>query len=271
MPKEAKQKLIKPAKIYEPVPFRYFGSKRKYIKLYRRPENYTRIVELFLGSGVFSMNSCVPCLGYELNEGVCQIYNFLKNTTKERLLELNQYWLDNRATLNKQGASVLPFEDPGIVNYFRINISSVYTGQLVSKILYAQHSLPIDKTIACLDQMKNLTVVNDDYSKYVPQEGDLVFVDPPYLNTKGGYISEDSDKVKTKKPMKDHTKSFDPNRLTDFLKTVKNPIIFTYGDGAEQTFPEYKWEKVAEASAAKINGKEGGSSKRTEYVSYLNF
>lgn len=247
-------------KVYEPFAFRYFGNKRKYVKQYRKPENYNRIVELFLGSGAFSIQSNVPAIGFELSEKVCSIWDFLKNTTPEELLSLEKYWLDNRKELNKQPADSLPYKNQGLINYVKVNVCGVYNGITTCSSLYAQHALPVKNTIAALNRIQDITVVNTSFDTYEPTEGDLVFVDPPYLNTRAAYKNKSST---------DTCLDFSPEKLSNFLATIKNPIIFTYGNGAEKDYPMYKWEKIDERFTPKIRG--GGKSCRIEYVSYLNF
>lgn len=254
-----KEKEKKP-KVYEPFAFKYFGNKRKYCKLYRKPENYTRVVELFLGSGAFSINETKPALGFELSERVYSIWRFLKSTNAEELTMLGEYWLNNRKELNKKKVDDLPFNNEDLKNYFRPNVCGVYTGNPNINSLYAQNSLPVNNTIAALNRIQDITVVNKSFDTYEPLEGDLVFVDPPYLNTRAAYKNKNST---------DTCITFSTQSLISFLDKIKNPIIFTYGNGAEKDYPMYKWEKIDETWAPKIRG--GGKSHRIEYVSYINF
>ncbi len=250
----------KKQKVYEPFSFRYFGNKRKYCKIYRKPEKYNRVVELFLGSGAFSINENKPAIGFELSERVCSIWKFLQSTNVEELTKIGEYWTNNRKEMNKKTVNDLPYTNEGLINYFRTNVCGVYNGNPGVNSLYAQHALPVHNTIAALNRIQDITVVNKDFTEYVPLEGDLVFIDPPYLNTRAAY--------KNKSEI-DSCVTFSPSKLSDFVSTIKNPMIFTYGNNAEKDYPMYKWEKLDERFTPKIKG--GGKSLRTEYVSYINF
>ncbi len=250
--------------------FRYSGNKEKLLKFYRKPPTQTkRIVELFLGSGAFSIeHSNIPAIGFEIHPNLCEMWEFLRQANKEQLEELRekvekfskeQLLIDSTKKPNVKLMNLPKGEE----TYVRINCTSVYTGQLSSWSLYPQHKLPIDKTLAAIPRIQQIEVVNKSFETYQEKEGDLVFCDPPYVGTIGNYGKHN--------PGGSTEKNFDPNKVRDFLKTLKNnvPVIFTYGTSCEKVFPDFKWEKVLEKKVPNIRC--GGTVNRTENVSYLNW
>lgn len=149
----------------------------------------------------------------------------------------------------------------GQQTYVRVNAAGVYTGTLCAWNIYPQHKLPVDSTLACLDGMKRVEVVHGYASQYQPQDGDLMFIDPPYVKTAGQYID--------KSRRKDHQDTYDPSETIALVQSTSNPIIMTYGDGATVIFPDYEWKLVTTRRVPKI--RTGGTVERSEWVAYINW
>jgi len=243
--------------------FRYSGNKHRYIKHYRRPpEGTKRIVEPYLGSGAYWFSTDLPCLGYEANGDVVAMWKWLKSTTPKELKELSEAV----ETIKVDPSNV---EKPdvrrlgltlGQQTYVRINVTGVVVGQLTAWKIYPQYSLPIENTVRCLPRLKDIDVVHGTAGNYVHTEGDLVFVDPPYLGTTAGY---------EEKGKKSHETGYDFKETKSLISSTTNPIIFTYGDGADSIFPEYTWSQVCVRKVPNL--RRGGTVDRTESVAYVNW
>lgn len=244
-------------------PFRYSGNKSAMVKHYRGPLAETkRIVEPYLGSGAYSLSFDLPCLGYELNADVVAMWKWLQTTTESELREL------------AAEVEALKFNEPsekpdvrllklslGQQTYVRVNITGVYTGQLSCWAIYPQHKLPIENTIRCLPRIKNIEVVHASASAYEHQDGDLLFVDPPYAGTKANYIEKSSSLGLER--------GYSTKETIDVVQKTSNPVIFTYGDGAESTFPDFSWQRVLTRKVPNI--RKGGTVDRSEWVAYINW
>jgi site-specific DNA-adenine methylase len=242
-------------------PFKYSGCKTKLLSLYRRPPQGTlRIVEPYLGTGAYGLSTELPCLGYETSTEVVSLWKWLQSTTQTELHELE--FLLAEARSKEEKPDIREFKlDLGRQTYLRLNVASVITGQLKSWKAYPKHKLPIRDTIACLERMKDFEVVHATANNYVHRDGDMLFVDPPYVGTDGGYISNES--------KQDHGFLYRPQDTIRLISSTKNPVIFTYGNGAPDVFPEYEWAPVKKMKVPNI--KKGGSVERTEWVSYINW
>ena len=245
-----------------PCLFRYSGSKRNLIPLMRLPASYKRLVEPYLGSGCYALQSQGPALGFDVNSNIVDLWNWLKNdATPERLRELQK--------LLEEAVDKDPNRKPDVRNmglshgemtYVRINVTGVYVGQLSSWKVYPQHSLPIDQTISLLPRLKDIDVRNEDAEKYIEQEGDLVFIDPPYTLTRANYKQDGKNGIE---------ETYNPSATVDLISRLTSPIIFTYGTNAKEVFPEYEWEVLKQKKVPRIRG--GGTVDRTEHVCYLNW
>jgi site-specific DNA-adenine methylase len=241
--------------------FRYSGNKSSLLKFYKSPPPKTRrVVEPYLGSGSFLLTCDLPGLGYETNGDLVAMWNWLKCCTKEDLIELDKQFKTLKSTEEKPDVRNLNL-DVGPQTYVRINATSVMVGQLTSWKIYPQNNLPIENTINCLHRLKDIEVIHSSANDYVHSDGDLLFIDPPYVGTYGGYFE------KSKK--KSNEKNYDPNSTKDLINSTSNPIIFTYGTNAPQLFPEYKWEMVKTIKVP--NFRKGGTVDRIEWVSYINW
>ena len=242
--------------------FRYSGGKSKLAGLYRLPDKpFDRIVEPYLGSGAFSLSHAhnVRALGYELNEDLYDMWMWLKQTNEKELLELYDYVEDLKKQYEKPNLKQFPLAN-GPLTYLRVNVCSVMTGQLSSWSIYPQHKLPVKDTISCLPLLQNIEVTLGSGENFQNKEKDLVFIDPPYVNTTGNYKS-----VKNKKL----EKNYDPSNTVSLIDNLTCPVIFTYGTNAKEVFPQYEWEVVKEMKVPNI--RKGGTVKRYEHVAYINY
>ena len=243
--------------------FRYSGNKHRYIKYYRRPpEGTKRIVEPYLGSGAYWFSTDLPGLGYETNGDVVAMWRWLQTTTPKELEDLSEaveaVKIDptniGKPDVRRLGLSL------GQETYVRINVTGVVVGQLTAWKIYPQYSLPVENTVSCLPRLKDIDIIHGSASGYVHTDGDLLFIDPPYLGTIAGY---------EEKGKKSHEAAYDPKETKSLISSTTNPVIFTYGDGAGTAFPEYAWSKVCVRKVPNL--RRGGTVDRTESVAYVNW
>jgi len=244
--------------------FKYSGNKERLTKLYRLPDrNYSvkRVVEPYLGSGAFTLNCGLgaPSLGYEVNEDLYLMWQWLKGTTEAELIDLNNYLQELKSKEEKPDLKGRGLE-PGPLTYLRVNVCSVVVGQLSSWKVYPQHKLPIDKTIKCLPLLKEFDVVYGSGESFTDSPGDLVFIDPPYVNTSANYKSVKNKKIEAE---------YQPDNTKELISRLSSPIIFTYGTNAKEVFPEYDWQLIKTIKVPNL--RKGGTVDRYEYVSYVNF
>lgn len=240
--------------------FRYSGNKAKLLPLYRPiPHGVTRVVEPYLGSGAFSLNASVPAVGYEINGDLCAMWNWLKSATPQDLQDLNALVEDWKKRTEKPDVRDMAL-DLGRQTYVRVNCCSVVVGQLSSWKVYPQHSLPIAETLKCLPRLQDITVIHGRGESHVAQEGDLLFVDPPYVGTTGNYVEKGGKNIED---------AYKPQDTINLLSGVRCPVIFTYGSNAREIFPQFTWELVKTVKVP--NMRKGGTVDRTEWVAYTNF
>jgi site-specific DNA-adenine methylase len=240
--------------------FRYSGNKAKLLPLYRAiPHGVKRVVEPYLGSGAFSINASVPAIGYEINSDLCAMWNWLKSASTQDLQDLNALVEDWKKRTEKPDVRDMRL-DLGRQTYVRVNCCSVVVGQLSSWKVYPQHFLPIEETLKCLPRLKDITVIHGRGETHVPQDGDLLFVDPPYVGTVGNYVEKGGKNIEG---------AYKPQDTSDFLQRVSCPVIFTYGSNAREIFPQFTWELVKTVKVP--NMRKGGTVDRTEWVAYTNF
>jgi site-specific DNA-adenine methylase len=209
--------------------FRYSGGKSRLSTLYKLPgKPFDRIVEPYLGSGSFALSHIEgkSALGFEINEDLYDMWCWLKETTPEELISLQQLVEELKREQEKPDLKDINLEN-GPLTYLRVNVCSVMTGQLSSWKIYPQHKLPIENTIECLPLLKNFEVVLGSGEGFQNKETDLVFIDPPYLNTTGNYKS-----VKNKKLERE----YDPQKTVELIARLDCPVIFTYGTNAKEVF-----------------------------------
>lgn len=241
--------------------FRYSGAKDKVIPLLRELPTHKRLCELYLGSGQFLLQNNGNSLGIDINKNIISIWNFLKSTTPDRLVELEKIRYD---AVNSHGQNKPDVRDLGLsegeANYVRINCASVCVGQLSSWKLYPQHKLPIEQTIKLLPRIKEIDFVLGNAGSYQEQDGDIVFLDPPYQGTKGNY--KENGKVGIEE-------SYNPQQTIDLISRIQSPIILTYGTDAKITFPMYEWQELFTKKVPNL--RKGGTIDRIEHVTYINW
>ncbi len=241
--------------------FRYSGSKLTLLSKYRSvPKGIKRIVEPYLGSGSFVLNQKIQGIGFDTNSDIVAMWHWLQDCSVKDLLDLNR--LIESYRMLKEKPDVREFNlELGPQTYVRINITSLVVGQLSSWKIYPQHRLPIEDTIECLSRIKDIEVINCNALEYRHEDGDFLFIDPPYVGTKANYLDN------TRKTSQE--KRYNPSSTIKLIDSTSNPIIFTYGTNAPIIFPQYDWEVVSIKSVP--NMRLGGSIKRIEHVSYINW
>lgn len=239
--------------------FRYSGSKTRLLRYYKQPGVSTRrVVEPYLGSGAYGLNSGLPVLGYEINRDLVALWVWLKQVTVAELVDLNRQVEDYKKRTQKPDVRDMSLS-AGAEVYVRVNVCSVVVGQLSSWKVYPQHRLPIEDTIACLARLKDLEVVYGLGETYQDGEGDWLFVDPPYAGTRGNYIAKGGTNIDYE---------YDPRTTEQLVCRTHNPLVFTYGTEAPAVFPFMEWSAVTTSHVP--NMRTGGRKERTEHVAYRN-
>jgi len=240
--------------------FRYSGNKKKMLPYYLPvPSEAKVIVEPYLGSGAFSLAQKQPSIGYELNREVCEVWWWLQQVTPSELFDLRNLMEDRKKAAHKPDVRDLSLPI-GPQTYVRLNCTSLVTGQLSSWRIYPQHRLPVEETVACLSRIKDIKVICESGENHVSSSGELVFVDPPYFGTIGNYIQDMN---------RDIDKKIDVLKISQFVKSLTSPVIFSYGSNAPELFPDFSWVKLCTIKCP--NMRRGGTIDRVEWVSYINF
>lgn len=239
--------------------FRYSGNKSRLLGLYRPvPSRVTRIVEPYLGSGAYGLNSGLPLLGYEIDPELVGMWRWLQGVDEKRLRDLEKLVEDRKKLELKPDVRDMGLES-GALTYVRVNVCSVVVGQLSSWKVYPQHRLPIEETIRCLGRLRDVRVMHGRGEDHVFVEGDGLFVDPPYLGTVGNY----GDGVE------DGYRAADTIGLIDRAVAADVPCMVTYGTNCREVFPSWSWEKVRDVRVP--NMRKGGTVDRSEWVAYLGW
>lgn len=238
--------------------FRYSGNKSKLIPLYRPvPSGTVRIVEPYLGSGAFLLNSNLPAIGYEINGDLVAMWQWLKEAAPKDLHDLNSLVEDRKKQETKPDVRDMKL-DLGRQTYVRVNVCSVVVGQLSSWKVYPQHSLPVEETIRCLPRLRDVEVVHGRGERHECREGDFLFVDPPYVGTVGNYVEKGGNEIE---------RAYRPDDTVRLIDSCSCPVMLTYGTNAAEVFPDYSWELVKTVKVP--NMRRGGTVDRSEYVSYI--
>jgi site-specific DNA-adenine methylase len=233
--------------------FRYSGNKSRLLKFYRKPpEGTRRVVEPYLGSGAYLLNSGLPGLGYEANKDLVGLWNWLRKTNENELRDLAALVQSRKDKPDVRDLKL----DHGPQTYIRINVCSVVVGQLSSWKIYPQHRLPVEETIRCLPRLKDIDVIHAGGETHQCEEGDMLFVDPPYVGTVGNYIEKGGKEIE---------RSYDPEDTMRLLE-CQCPALVTYGTNAMEVFPSLHWELVKTIKVP--NMRRGGTVDRKEFVSY---
>lgn len=244
---------------------RYSGSKRRILKhLPAPPLDRTLLIEPFAGSLAYSIHYQRPTIvAAEANPLVRELWNWLQSSAVtadiqklEGLKPVDK--VDARDWARRHGLN-----EPQ-TTLLRLQISGAYVGQLSSWILYPQHSLGMEAFKENLSYVKRaLRPVRDDFrhpdiQAAAREPGAFAFVDPPYLDTSANYKSAG----------KDHG-GLDPKAVEDFVLGLPCPVLMTYGDGAQETFPRLAWTKAVTRKVPILRG--GGTRERTEWYARIGF
>lgn len=248
--------------------FRYSGNKARLLKYLRPiPAGVTNVVEPYLGSGAFAINSGLRFVGCESSKEICSLWSYLMVLANEpdgakKLQALYDLVEQSKAKHKKQDIRELDFTHNGAMMYLKVNVCSAMVGQLSSWSIYPQHKLPVERTLECFPRIKDCILICADASFAVScvNGSSLVFIDPPYIGTQGNYTD--------KRPG-----AYDPQSTIDLINSIndkhKVPMVFTYGEGAAEIFPDYNWEVLKKMKVPRLRG--GGTVDRTEYVAYINW
>lgn len=234
--------------------FRYSGSKSRLLKFLPSPP-VTVVAEPFAGSLAYSMGwRPSRILAAEANPLVRDLWEWLRTeATVSRLQEL-----ELSKPVTKVDLRSLGFREEE-TTLLRLMISGVYTGQLSSYIAYPQHRLDLQKLREALPYIQaSLKPVMEDYQELVCGPDTLLFVDPPYLGTSANYVGR-----------KQKYGDINPGALQEYVLQAGGPVLITYGDGAQETFPQLSWKKATTRKVPRIRG--GGVVERTEWYATLNW
>ena len=86
----------------------------------------------------------------------------------------------------------------------------------------------------------------------------MVFLDPPFLGTFANYKAGGKD-----------FGGLDAKSLEDWAFSLQCPVLFTYGDHAQDTFPRFTWQKALVRKVPILRG--GGTKERTEWFATRNW
>jgi site-specific DNA-adenine methylase len=243
--------------------FKYSGNKWKVLdRLALKLPPHKRLAELYLGSGAFLLSNKGPSIGIDVNKNIIDLWNWLKTVTPEYLRELEVLRQKHvNATPNgKPDVREMGLE-PGAELYMRVNVTGVYVGQLSSWKVYPKWKLPVEKTIQDLDRVKEIEIVHGKaHVDYKEQDGDIVFLDPPYAGTKANYKQDAKVGIE---------ESYKPQDTVDLISRLSCPVILTYGTDAKTVFPQYEWKEVLRKKVPLI--RKGGTIERIEHVAYINW
>jgi site-specific DNA-adenine methylase len=237
-----------------------------------------RVVEPFAGSLSFSAllhtyrihkQSSIDILGYETSVELCSVYDTLRDITESRLRYLNTLVCSNIGLDLRSLSEDISLGEQSLI---RLLSCGVYRGTLrswkITSVLKARGSdtnlLQVDRILRNRHWLASLTLKNENGSKYLGEQkdGDIVFLDPPYISTNAGYSGSVGGCISES--------DIAAIRQTNvILKKCKQPTIFTYGDGAPEYWPHLDW-KVAETRKVPIL-RGGGTRLRTEYVALINW
>lgn len=239
------------------MPWRYSGSKKRLLKyLPGPPLGTTTIVEPFAGSAAYGLHYQPKSLVLaEANTDVRELWEWVATTaTEEDLRELEAKKPTEKIDIRTLG---LPKPQETLM---RLSISGAYVGQLSSFIAYPQHSFDLSGIAEVLSYVRRSVTIASDFRDTEGIKG-LYFVDPPYLGTQGNYHD------KSKKH--DMTGDVSADELKSFIGKLQSPVLFTYGEGAPELFPDFDWKLAVLRKVPVLRG--GGTRDRREWYCKVNW
>lgn len=250
----------------ENMAFCYSGSKRWLIPYLENLPSHKRLCELYCGSGSMIFNTTTAGYGIDRNPLVISIYYYLHKSKPEDIIKLEEFRLRSLEkgitdirNLDMLEIGLEPWTElcAGALNYIRVNCCGLIAGDFQSYKMYGKKFLPVDRTIECLPKLQSSRFELGEATDYVEQDGDLVFLDPPYLDLKKKEISH----------MLYKDKSYNPQTTVELINRIKAPIIFCYGSTAKKVFPMYDWKFIKSKKVGNVKKK---NTERSEYITFIN-
>ena len=222
---------------------RYSGSKNRLLKyLPDVPADTKRLVELYGGSLAWSLNQTLPFLAYEINPKMISMYEWLLTLSPAEIMALPEP--NVKTDIRDFGWC------EGQNTYYQLNGCSVILGQLSSWTYYPKNKLPKQNTIDALSRLKEGVIVAGDCHQYEYQEGDFVFIDPPYINTKANYIGGEE--------------TYQPSQTVGVIDRLpKGRWMMTYSSVPSE-FAKYEHKILCKVKVPNI--RKGGTVERSEYL-----
>lgn len=249
--------------------FRYAGSKRWLRNHLEDLPKHKRLCELYLGSGSMIFNTTSEGYGIDRNPLIISVYYYLYHSSPQDIINLEKFRqksFDKSITdirkMDIEGFGLVSEMAIGALNYIRVNCCGLIAGDFQSYKMYGKKFLPVERTLACLDKLKQSKIKLGEATDYKEKDGDLVFLDPPYLDLK---IQGKKEKEISHMLYKDNT--YNPQDTIDLVSRIQSPIIFCYGSTAKEVFPMYDWLFV---KSKKVGNVKRGNTERSEYITFIN-
>lgn len=241
---------------------RYSGSKARLLKhLPLLLPSTSTIVEPFAGSLAFALaHQPASIVAAEANPLVRELWEYLRSEATDERLAFLETLRPTEKVDAFEWAQRYELTAPE-TTLIRLQISGAYVGQLSSRVLYPQHTLSLKAERSLLSYIQRaLKPVRTSFElcQDEDREGAVFFIDPPFLGTSANY----------KAPGKDFG-GLDAKSLEDWVLSLKCPVLFTYGDGAQDTFPSLVWKKAVTRKVPILRG--GGTKERTEWFALRNW
>jgi len=224
------------------------------------------VIEPFAGSAAISIASGLPYLLAEADPGIRDLFNTGRSTSlaewRRQVEEIRSFVRSVSGPTNVQIKSELAALSPWQSFIVRVQACGMYVGAANSTLFYPQFASALAKRLDLLSDAESHAALQrcvDCYESYAQltlfdTEDQTFVVDPPYLGTNGGYAGSD----------------ISVEKMREFLSRKQvSPVMVTYGDGAQTTFPDLNWEVVAERKVPRVHA--SGTITRTEYVAYTRW
>jgi site-specific DNA-adenine methylase len=219
-------------------------------------EKVKTIIEPFAGSLAYSMFYGKPrVVGAEANPLMFNLWEWLRTAAEVTDLDKLQQ-IHGPEKVDIRNIDLLEPER----TLLQLQVCGAYVGTLCTYVTYPKHSIGLKKLKEALPYIKrSLAPMVQDYRQVdVSEKDSIVFIDPPYLSSSWDY----------KKKKAGHDVLITPEEVEDFALSLTQPVVFSYGTGAAETFPRLEWRKLVDVKVPILRG--GGTKTRTEYVAILN-